>query len=246
MFFLKKNKPLLKDLIPQGHTDIHSHLLPGIDDGAKNIENTVSLISGMRELGFGQFITTPHIINSVWDNTAQSIQGEHENTIGLLEKQGLDVPLKAAAEYMMDSYFFDLLKKGGSLLTLKEDYVLVEMSYIAAPMQLYDFLFELQLAGYKPILAHPERYLFYYHNFEEYDRLKRAGCLFQLNLLSTVGYYGQQVTQLTQKLLEKEMYDFTGSDLHHEKHLAAFGNKLEVKNHANLLTALANNETFRF
>lgn len=246
MLFFRKSKPVLKDLIPEDYTDIHSHLLPGIDDGAKTIDHSLSLVSGLSQIGMKRFITTPHIINSVWDNNRQSITATHATTVAALEKEGINIPFRAAAEYMMDSFFFEMLKKGEPFLTLKENYVLVEMSYISAPIQLYDFLFELQLEGYKPVLAHPERYLFYYNNFEEYKRLKKAGCLFQLNLLSTVGYYGPQVANLAQKLLDNGMYDFVGSDLHHEKHLAAFNHKIVLKNHDKLLTVIENNKTFAF
>ncbi len=246
MLFFKKNRPLLKDIIPNDYIDIHSHLLPGIDDGAKTISETVSLISALSAIGFEQFITTPHIINSVWDNTKQSIEATYETTVSLLANEPKKIALKTAAEYMMDSYFFDLLKREEPLLTIKDNYILVEMSYINAPLQLYDFIFELQLTGYKPILAHPERYLFYYNNFKEFYKLKKAGCLFQLNLLSTVGYYGNDVTSITKKLLDKEMYDFVGSDVHHENHINAFSNKLMVKNYPNLLTSIENNKIFKF
>lgn len=245
MLFFKKNKPLLKDLIPEGYTDIHSHLLPGIDDGAKTIAHTVSLLSLLSAIGTRQFITTPHIIHSVWENTKESIEATHTQTLALLEKEGVEVRLKAAAEYMMDSSFFDLLKNDEPLLTLKDDYVLVEMSYLSAPLQLYDCLFELQLAGYRPILAHPERYLFYCHNFEEFRKLKKAGCLFQLNLLSSVGYYGAEVAKIAQKLMDNGMYDFVGSDVHHDNHMKAFGNKIVLKDHTELVKVIENNTIFR-
>lgn len=246
MLFFKKSKPLLKDLIPNDYIDIHSHLLPGIDDGAKTIEHTIALISQLSEMGTQQFITTPHVIHSVWENTKESIEISYSDTISLLENSSQKVMLKAAAEYMMDSFFFDSLKKGVPLLTLKDNYVLVEMSYINAPLQLYDYLFELQLAGYKPILAHPERYLFYHNNLDEFYRLKTAGCLFQLNLLSTVGYYGNEVVKVAQHLMDRKMYDFVGSDVHHQNHINAFGNKIVLKNYENLITSIANNTLFRY
>ncbi len=245
MLFLKKNKPLLKDLIPNDFIDIHSHLLPGIDDGATTIEDTISLITELKSIGVKEFITTPHIINSVWNNTKQSIELTYKNTITKLDSENEKVVLKAAAEYMFDSFFYDLLKKEEPLLTLKDNYVLVEMSYVNPPLQLYDFIFELQIAGYIPVLAHPERYIFYHTNFNEYYKLKKAGCLFQLNLLSTVGYYGKEVAIVTQKLLDKDMYDFVGSDVHHENHIKAFSNKIVLKNYSNLIRSIENNKFFK-
>jgi protein-tyrosine phosphatase len=245
LLFLKKSKPLLKDVIPIDYVDIHSHLLPGIDDGAKTILDSIHLITRLSDIGITQFITTPHIINSVWNNTKESIEMTYDSTIETLNNEGVKVILNTAAEYMMDSFFFDLLKKEKPLLTLKDNYVLVEMSYLNPPLQLYDLIFEIQIAGYKPILAHPERYLFYYNNFNEFQKLKKAGCLFQLNLLSTVGYYGNVVTSITEKLLQKEMYDFVGSDVHHENHVNAFSNKILLKNHSDLSLPLSQNSFFK-
>lgn len=245
LLFFKKSKPLLKDVIPTDYIDLHSHLLPGIDDGAKTINDTVSLLSQLADFGIQQFITTPHIINSVWENTKESIEAVHAETLLQLENHYKKVPMGAAAEYMMDSFFFESLKKGIPLLTLKDQYVLVEMSYLNAPLQLYDYIFELQIAGYKPVLAHPERYQFYHRNFEEYKKLKKAGCLFQLNLLSTVGYYGGEVAAISQQLLNQELYDFVGSDVHHQNHINAFSQKIVLKNHDNLSTVMANNTFFK-
>ena len=246
MLFFKKNKPLLKDLIPNNYIDIHSHLLPGIDDGAATIADTVSLISQLKAIGVSEFITTPHIINSVWNNTKQSIELKYNETVTLLKNESEAMTINAvAAEYMLDSFFFDRIKSEEPLLTLKDNYVLVEMSYLNAPHQLYDMIFELQIAGYIPVLAHPERYLFYYNHFDEYYKLKKAGCLFQINLLSTVGYYGVGVTTLAQKLLNNEMYDFVGSDVHHENHVKAFSNKIVLKNYTNLVRPFENNAVFK-
>lgn len=243
MFFLIKNKKTLKDLIPENYTDIHSHLLPGIDDGAKSISDTLFLLNSMKKMGFGQFTATPHVITNIWDNTREIIESTKNQVLQDFEERNLSVDLHAAAEYMMDDSFVKLFKSQ-KLLTLKDNYVLVEMSYINAPIQLYDIIFELQVAGYIPILAHPERYVFYHNNFSEYEKLKKAGCLFQLNLLSTVGYYGKKETETAQKLLEKGLIDFTGSDIHHEKHIKSFGNKILIKNSEPFKEALKNNEFF--
>jgi tyrosine-protein phosphatase YwqE len=144
----------------------------------------------------------------------------------------------------MDDQFVKLFESH-NLLTLKDNYVLVEMSYINPPIQLYAILFDLQVAGYIPVLAHPERYLFYQKNFNEYYKLKRAGCLFQLNLLSVVGYYGTEITIIAEQLLQKGMYDYVGSDVHHDTHLAAFENKVNIKDVTPLKEIIANNQFFK-
>ena len=245
MFSLFKSKPTLKDLIPDNHIDIHSHLLPGIDDGAKTFQDTLRLTKALQAIGVSEFITTPHIIQHVWDNTSDAIQSKKQETILQLEKNEIIVPFRAAAEYLMDDQFVRLFESG-QLLTLKDNYVLVEMSYINAPIQLYSILFDLQVAGYIPVLAHPERYLFYQNNFNEYAKLKKAGCLFQLNLLSIVGYYGAGITKTAEQLLQKGMYNYVGSDVHHDNHIAAFDLKVQLKDLAPINEAIINNQFFKF
>lgn len=244
MFTLFKSKPILKDLIPNNHIDIHSHLLPGIDDGAKSFEDTLRLTQSLQNFGISQFITTPHIIQHVWDNTREQIITTKNNTVGALAKNNITIPFQAAAEYLMDDQFVKLLQSN-DLLTLKDNYVLVEISYINAPIQLYSILFDLRVAGYIPVLAHPERYLFYHKNFSEYEKLKKAGCLFQLNLLAVVGYYGENIAKIADTLLQKGMYAFVGSDVHHSKHIAAFNDKVKLKDVAPLKEIIGNNQFFK-
>lgn len=243
MLHFFKSKPVLQDLIPDNHIDIHSHLLAGIDDGAKTFDDTLMLTKALQSFGISEFITTPHIIQHVWNNTAEQIKTKEAATIIELEKHQLTIPFRAAAEYMLDDNFVQLFQSE-QLLTLKKNYVLVEMSYINAPIQLYAFLFDLQVSGYIPVLAHPERYLFYHNNFDEYQKLKKAGCLFQLNLLAVVGYYGKEIAKIAEKLLQKGMYDFVGSDVHHANHIAAFDQKIKLKDSIALQEAIGNNQFF--
>lgn len=244
MLSVFKSKPVLKDLIPNNYIDIHSHLLPGIDDGARTIEDSVRLVKALYGFGTSQCITTPHIIQHFWENTTENIKDKEEITRIELKKNQIIVPFRAAAEYMMDDYFVKLFQSG-KLLPLKDNYVLVEMSYINPPMQLYSILFDLQVAGYIPVLAHPERYTFYHYNFEEYKKLINAGCLFQLNLLAVVGYYGNRITEIAEKLLQKGMYSFVGSDVHHDNHIAGFSQKVRLKDLMPLKETITNNQFFK-
>lgn len=150
--FFKQKEPFLRDLIPDNFIDIHSHLLPGIDDGATSIEDTESLIKGMEKVGIKKFITTPHVIGEIWKNSSLEINNKLLSTIDELKIPEINTRFKVAAEYMIDEEFRKLFKKE-RLLTLKENFVLVEMSYISPSLQLYDILFELQTAGYQPVLA---------------------------------------------------------------------------------------------
>jgi protein-tyrosine phosphatase len=240
-----KPKPFLLDFIPDDYVDIHSHLLPGIDDGASTIEDTVKLLNGLESLGFTKFITTPHIMSDVWNNTKTGIEDTLDSTVAQLTIPTIEDRFRAAAEYMIDAEFRDLFKRE-PLLTLRDNYVLVEISYLSAPIQLYDILFELQTCGYKPVLAHPERYNFYHHTLQEYQKLKDAGCLFQLNMLSTTGYYGANVTKAADYLLGNGLIDFIGSDVHHSRHLDYIRKKIVLKNYKHLSTIFQNNSFFDF
>jgi len=244
VFFFKKNKPFLKDLIPNDFIDIHSHLLPGIDDGAKTIEDTLFLINGLKEIGFSEFITTPHVIKNFWDNSRTKIEETHSTTCKELSINSITNSFKVAAEYMMDESFYHLIEKE-NLLVLKENYVLVEMSYLYPPLNLYDIIFHLQVAGYKPVLAHPERYNFYHSNLNEYKKLKKVGCFFQMNILSSAGYYGPEVAKTADYLLQNNMIDFVGSDVHHEKHLSFFDKKIILKNIDQFKEVFKNNSFFK-
>ena len=244
MFPFLSRKPFLNDLLPNNHVDIHAHLLPGIDDGAKTIQDSIELMTGMQALGIDQFIATPHVMSSVWENTRAGIEANFESTNKQLQEANQNFSLSPAAEYLLDGTFLELLHRE-PLLTLKDNYVLVEMSYLSAPIQLYDIIFEIQLEGYKPVLAHPERYLFYHQNTREYHKLKQQGCLFQLNLLSVVGYYGANVTQAAETILQKGIYDFVGTDVHHQNHLKGLSQRIKTKGIENLKEAIANNQVFR-
>ncbi|QBN20657.1 tyrosine-protein phosphatase [Flavobacterium nackdongense] len=244
MLSLFKSKPLLKDLIPQNYIDIHSHLLPGIDDGAKTIQDSINLITALQGFGTSQCITTPHVMHHFWENTSEIIQETARSTRIELQQNSISIPFRAAAEYMMDDNFVKLFQSE-PLLTLKDNYVLVEMSYINPPIQLYSILFDLQVAGYIPVLAHPERYVFYHNNIDEYQKLRNAGCLLQLNLLSVVGYYGEGIAKIAEKLLQNGMYTYVGSDVHHLKHIAAFNQKIKLKDPTPLQETIENNQFFR-
>ncbi len=219
MFFFKKKEIPLTDFFTNNFIDIHSHLLPGIDDGAKNIDNSIELILKMYSYGIKNFITTPHVLGDVYPNSSETIKSKLEEVRVALKNKGYsDIKINAAAEYMMDEQFVNRLKSG-DILTLKGNYILVEMSYFNAPMNLYDVLFDIQLKGYKPVLAHPERYNFFHNDLQNYHKLKKAGCLFQLNLLSLTEQYGKNVQKISNELLKQNLYDFVGSDTHHKNHL---------------------------
>ena len=243
MFFSKKRIPLT-DFFTNSFVDIHSHLLPGIDDGAKDIDTSIALILKMASYGIKNFITTPHILGNVYPNSTAVIKEKLAVVQKELEKREIKgISIQAAAEYMLDEEFSALLEQK-DILVLKDNYILVEMSYFSAPMNLYELLFKIQLKGYKPVLAHPERYNFYHSDFKSYYKLKQAGCLFQLNLLSLTDQYGKGVQKISEKLLKENLYDFVGTDTHHQNHLALLP-KIGTKKTLDKIThLLSNNKKF--
>ena len=201
--------------------DMHSHLIPGIDDGAKDMEDSIRLIRGLVDMGYRKLITTPHISGDFYPNTPEIIVEGLRAVQAELAKQNIDVELHAAAEYLIDDHFIRLLESGNPLQTLKNNLILVELSFAVPAINLKEILFEVQLKGYQPVLAHPERYLYFGADKIWYDRLRDAGCYLQLNLLSIRGYYGKASQELAQYLIKKQYVDLLGTDLHHERHLAS-------------------------
>lgn len=200
-------------------TDMHSHLIPGIDDGAKTIDKSIAYIKGLKKLGFQRVITTPHIMGEHYPNTPQIIEEGLCVLKNALLKEQIDIEITAAAEYFIDDYFIELLDSDEPLLTLPGNRLLIEFSTFAPPANFFDILFRLKTKGYYPILAHPERYVYYVNQFEIFKEFKKKGCILQLNLLSLVGHYGVVQKKLAQKLMEAQLIDFAGTDLHHGGHL---------------------------
>ena len=222
MFFSKK-KSSPADL-SWLQADMHSHLLPGIDDGSPDMSASLQLIRGLKELGYKKIITTPHVLWEIYPNTRETIVNKQQEVQKEIEAAGIDIEFKAAAEYFIDDHFAGQLKNKVPLLTISANMVLVEFSMVNMPMDLQEVLFEMQLQNYQPVLAHPERYSFLLRKKEVFDELKNAGCLFQLNLLSLSGHYGEGIQQIAESLLKKGYYDYAGTDLHHHRHLSLLQN----------------------
>jgi tyrosine-protein phosphatase YwqE len=208
-------------------TDMHSHLIPGIDDGAQTIDDSVQLIERLRDMGYKSLVTTPHVKFDHYPNTSAIIQNGLQDLKKALVERGIDMPVKAAAEYYIDDHFMDLLERK-DLLTIKDNEVLVEISFLVEPMQFHQILFEIQLAGYRPILAHPERYAFYHTKKDAYTDLKNKGCLLQLNVMALTGYYGKPVKQVAEKNLKEGVYAYCGTDMHHIRHADGIYNMLST------------------
>jgi tyrosine-protein phosphatase YwqE len=216
--FPKKGIPAAQQRI-ELTADLHSHLIPSIDDGAVNDDQAINLVRGLQELGFKKCITTPHIYRGVHNNSKEKILSGLSGLNNLLEHHHIKMEIEAAAEYFFDEQFFELIEKN-DLMTFAKNQVLFELPFNSKPIMLADIIFKLNIAGYQPVLAHPERYTFFHNRkLEEYHKLKNAGVYFQLNLMSLVGYYGKEVELTAIELLKNNMVEYAGSDLHKEKHL---------------------------
>ena len=219
IFNLFKSKPTLKELIPNGFVDIHSHILPGIDDGAKDVEDSLKLISKMKKIGISKIIGTPHIYPGVYNNSFETISKAFDK----IDNTELDISF--AAEYFICEEMIKEIKKK-SLLTIKNKYVLVETNFMSLPKNFFDIIFKLRTNGYQPIIAHPERYT--YLSLEQFFKLKKIGCEFQLNLFSTTGLYGRRVLDMANKLINKKVINFVGSDIHNLSTMIQFDNNIKI------------------
>ncbi len=210
-------------------TDIHSHILPGIDDGSPDVETSIQLIKGLKALGVNHSIATPHIIGDMYRNDADSIFGAQQLLQAALDKEGIAFELGTAAEYMLDNYFFELLDNKAMMLTVKDKLLLTEFSYSAMPSYPEKMSFAIITEGYTPILAHPERYGYYHRDFNYFNRLKDLGFLLQVNILSLTGYYGKEVAAAGRYILKNDLASFVATDLHHQRHLDALINFSQQK-----------------
>jgi len=215
-------------------TDMHSHLIPGINDGARTIEDSIALARRMHELGYRKLITTPHIQQDYFKNTPEIILGGLEKVRTALKAENISVEIEAAAEYLLDDGFEELAARG-NLLTFSGKHILVELSYFNPNPNLKTIVFNLQVDGYKVILAHPERYTYWFSSFEKYEDLKDRGVLFQMNLVSLAGFYPDPVKKYAEKFIEKGMIDLVGTDMHNMNYMAALENSLKEKSLARLI-----------
>ena len=208
---------------------MHSHLLPGLDDGAETMAHSLELLSELRQLGFRKLVMTPHIMGDFYKNTPTNIRAALGELRAAATAAGLgDVALECAAEYYLDEWLGRKLADGTELLSFggAQRYLLFETSYLNEPFNLQATVFELKAAGYQPVLAHPERYTYFYNRFAEVEKLRQEyGVLLQLNLNSLAGYYSPMARLVAEKMIDGGLVDFVGTDTHHLRHTATLGTK---------------------
>lgn len=230
--FLKKifgSPPEALSSLAAVQVDMHSHILPGLDDGSETIEVSLNLLKEMENLGYRKLIMTPHIMGDFYKNTPEGIRQTLQELRTAAVKAGIKLQLECAAEYYLDEWFVRKLEDGEELLTFGQNYLLFETSYINKPGNLQEIVFMMKAAGYQPVLAHPERYTYLYGRFEELVELRNDGVLLQLNLNSLAGYYSKGAKHVAEKLIRNKMVDLVGSDLHGMKHVQALRKVLQTK-----------------
>lgn len=201
------------------YVDLHSHLIPGIDDGAKTMEDSIAMIRGLRELGYKKIITSPHIMSGGYDNTPEIILSGRDKVREAIRENNIDVEFDAWAEYYLDETVIPKIENK-QMLTMGDNYVLVELSYLMKSNNSTSYFYKLITNGYKIILAHPERYPYFHsETLEDYYSLKDQGIFFQLNISSLTGTYGKASKSIAEALIDKNLIDFIATDLHNERHL---------------------------
>lgn len=228
--FLKKSKQPQQLIFT---TDIHCHVVPGVDDGSPDVETSMELLERMSSWGLRRIIATPHMTLDTFENTPDILDPALAELQHAVEKSGLPLTVERTAEHRLDPFFTAQLEKG-AIVPYPNNYLLVENSFVQEPWGLDRTLFDLKLRGYKPIIAHPERYLYYHADPDRYTQLHKAGNLFQINLLSLAGYYDRESKKMAEQLLEKGLVDFIGTDLHHHRHADTIEEYLGSKDYRRL------------
>lgn len=198
------------------NTDVHCHILPGVDHGSRSVEQSLELLEAQMEMGIHRVILTSHVTAVTFENTRESLTSAFEVLKQAVAEAGLDMELHLSAEYRMDEYF-DKEYKAGHLIAMPGNHILLENSFQQELLNLDELLFDMQVQGYKTILAHPERYTYYSRRRKRYEALHNAGARFQVNLLSFTGYFGEEARESALWFARNGMIDYLGTDMHNIK-----------------------------
>jgi protein-tyrosine phosphatase len=229
LWSLFKKKKKQRESVSPLELDIHSHLLPGIDDGSQNMNETLDLLYQFEALGYKKVITTPHIMQDYYANTPAIIRGKLAEVREAAAENGLRIKIDAAAEYYLDEFFYSLLDKPEELLTFGPNYILFETGFINQPTILFDAIFKMKSQGLQPIFAHPERYTYVQGNYALAAEVVERGALLQINMNSLTGYYSPVIKKTAEKLIDDGMVSFIGTDLHNQRHMEVLKSAISKK-----------------
>lgn len=199
--------------------DIHSHLLPGLDDGVQSYEESEDVILHFQSLGYRKLITSPHVMSDTYKNTTDRILNRLGKLKTFLESREIDMEVQAAAEYYLDEQVFRMVENNEKMLTFGKNFLLFETNFLNEPFNMKEFIFMATTKGYRPVLAHPERYLYLQNNVDKAQDLLDRGVLFQMNISSITGFYSKIVQTTAHKLIDRGWVHLLGSDCHHLQHV---------------------------
>lgn len=223
-FFRKKKE----DVKLFYHTDVHCHILPGVDHGAKNIQNGIELLKADMDMGIDRVILTSHVTSETFENTPETLQAAFDTFKAAVDEAGLDIEMHLSAEYRIDDYW-QKEYAAGHIIPMPGNYILLENSFVQELIGSDQMMFDLMCKGYKPILAHPERYPYWAHNRERYEKMHNTNLKFQINILSFTGYFGSSARNTANWLVKNGMVDMLGSDMHHLEHAEIIKDYLRSK-----------------
>lgn len=219
-------------------TDIHCHIIPGVDDGSPDAVRSADLVERMQSWGIERIIASPHVTLGTFENTPETIAPAIAALRAELAARGNSIRLEHSAEYRIDALLAAHIEQG-NLMPYPNKYLLIENSFIREPLNLDRLVYDLQLKGYQPVLAHPERYSYYYTRRDRYEQLHRNGLMFQINLLSLAGAYKGAEAKIARQLIKNGLVDFVGTDLHRRSHADAIDAYLRTGDAAADMDALA-------
>lgn len=210
------------------NTDMHSHFLPGVDDGARTMEESLAMLRKMQEFGYQKCILTPHIKMDMYPNSEADLQLRFLELTQAMDEAGLTIRVELAAEYYLDDHFLNRLENTPLLSFGPQRYVLVEFSFVNAPVFELETFQRIIDKGYTPILAHFERYVYFHGSIASAETYRAMGVNIQLNLNSLTGHYGPDVKKQAERMLDQFTVDFVGTDAHRMDHLVLLENHLNV------------------
>ncbi len=231
-FFKSKRDPSVLPL----EADIHSHLLPGIDDGVDSYEEAIAILTQFEKLGYKIAITTPHIMQEFYPNNKEIITEKLRGLQQAANEANLNIHISAAAEYYLDETLIETLATPEKLMLFGGNFLLFETGYMNEPAYLMDAIFQIKAAGFQPIMAHPERYAYLQQKPELIKKLKKAQVLFQVNINALTGYYSKSARKIAEYLIDEKFVNFLGTDCHNQRHVMNLQKACQTKYFAKALS----------
>ena len=217
--------------------------MPAIDDGIQTVEEGLDILREMEALGYQKVITTPHTRSYHFENTPEIILSGLKKMQRAIKDSGINISMEAATEYYLDESFVNILEKGEPLMTFGRNYVLFETDFRVPPQVLKEVVFLMNMKGYKPVYAHPERYFYLMENPQLLEKMIDREVVFQLNAVSLAGAYGKPIQKFAEKLVNRGVVGMVGTDCHHIRYIDAIKQAVKTKHYQKLMQSKLLNNT---